>query len=153
MPTREPLPKPHPKKDPLAPWSNAFFITINTNNTSPRFKAPLYAIWKYIVSHIVEFMYGRPGSRLINVKQYAAVETGKKTHRVHLHGTLVARTTGIAFLDYYKLNKYINEVLKQVEGFKRCNFNARLIKNYNQNEIIRAYIDKNQDEEQDSDFD
>lgn len=140
------LPKPKKGKDPYEPWDNAFFITINTNTYYLELKPALKKVWDYITSHVSEFSYGRPGSKLISVKSHARIEIGKKYHKVHLHGNLVFRTTGIAFLDFYKLNEFINQNLRQIKGFKRSNFQAKLIKNYNQNAIIAKYIDK-QDQE------
>lgn len=147
---KETLPKPPKGIDPLAPWDNAFFITINTNTNLPGLKNALNICWKYFTSHGSEFFYGRPNSRFIEMKQHYAIEIGKKYHKIHLHGRIVARTTGIAFLDYFKVNDFFNKNLRQIPGFTRCNFQAKLIKNYNQSRIIQEYIDKDvKDEDED----
>lgn len=145
------LPKEERGKDPLAPWDNAFFITINTGTTIPELKEALNTVWNYIMKHANEFLVGRPGGRLLEVKEHHRVEVGKKYHKVHLHGSAVFRTTGIAFLDYYKVNTFINDNLRQIKGFKRCNFQAKLVKNYNQSRLIAEYIDKDKSSDEESD--
>ncbi len=136
------LPKIDPRKDPLGQWDNAFFITINTNTNLPGLDRGLEAVWKYMMSHAGEFLVGRPGGRLIEVKQHHAIEVGKKYGKIHLHGHAVFTTTGIAFLDYFKVNEFVNRNLRQIVGFKRCNFQAKLIKNYNANRLMAEYIEK-----------
>ena len=148
MSRRIELPKPRKGKDIMEPWDNAFFITINTNTNLPGLKEALQQVWNFMTKHISEFSYGRPGSRLISVKQHARIEVGKKYHKIHLHGTLVFKTTGFAFLDFYKVNEFVNRNLRQVPKFRKCNFQAKLIKNYNQNALITKYIDKDADVEQ-----
>jgi|ERR1700742_4069326 len=145
-PLPQPLPKPPRGVDPLAIWDNAFFVTINTNTNLPGLRQALNAVWRYITSHGSEFFYGRPGSRFIEMKQYHKIETGKKYHKIHLHGRLVARTTGLAMMDFWKVNEFINKNLRQIPGFKRSNFQAKLIKNYNQERILQEYIDKQHEE-------
>lgn len=136
------LPKPRPDKDPYIPWANAFLVTINTNTNLPGLREALGDVWRYLTTHASEFFYGYAGSRVLEVKQYAQIEEGKKYHKIHLHGTLVVTTTGIAMMDFWKVNEFINTNLRQIPGFKRCNFQARLIKNYNQARLIKDYIDK-----------
>lgn len=137
------LPPPKPGKDPLAPWDNAFFITIGTNSTNTALIEPLRQVWRYLVSHLTEFIYGRPGSRLISVKAgKAGVEIGAKYHRVHLHSQLIYRTLGISNLDFWKINEFVNlNLRKAVPGFKRVNFHARLQPNYNANRNLEDYIE------------
>lgn len=145
MSRRVELPEPRKGKNPMEPWDNAFFITINTNTNLPGLKEGLMQVWDFMSKHMSEFSYGRPGSRLLNVKQHARIEVGKKFHKIHLHGTLVFKTTGLAMLDFYKVNEFVNRNLRQIKGFRKCNFQAKLIKNYNQNAVIQKYIDKDAD--------
>lgn len=147
------LPTPKPGKDPLAPWDNAFFVTINTNTNLPNLRESLHKVWRYLVTHASEFFYGYPGSRVLEVKQYSQIEEGKKYHKIHLHGTWIVKTTGIAMMDFWNVNEYINVTLRElVPGFKRCNFQAKLIKNYNQTRLIQEYIDKELATEQESEI-
>ena len=137
------IPQPKPGKDAMAPWYNAFFVTINTNTNLPGLREALARVWDHLVTHTAEFFYGRPGSRVLEVKRYAQIEEGKKFHKIHLHGTWIVKSTGIAMMDFWKVNEFINVNLrKMVPGFKRCNFQAKLIKNYNQNRVIEEYINK-----------
>lgn len=140
--SRPALPQPKPGKDYMAPWDNAFFITINSNSTDQGMIRGLNNVWSYLTSHASEFFYGRPGARILDVKQFHRVEIGPKHHLVHLHGSLVVTTTGIAFLDYGKVNDFFNINLRGYGRFSACNFQAKLIKNYNQQRIIEAYIEK-----------
>ena len=137
------LPTPTPGKDPYVPWDNAFFITINTNTNLPGLGEALKEVWTYLTTHAAEFFYGYPGSEVLEVKLYAQIEEGKKFHKIHLHGSWVVKTTGISMMDFWKVTEFINVNLRRmIPGFKRCNFQARLIKNYNANRIIQEYIDK-----------
>ncbi len=136
------IPTPKPGKDPYAPWDNAFFITINSNSTDLGMVRGLNTLWKYLTTHASEIFYGRPGARILDVKQYARVEIGTKHHMVHLHGNLVVKATGIAMLDYNLVNEFFNVNLPAYGKFKRCNFQAKLIQNYNQQRLIEEYIEK-----------
>lgn len=147
-PKKEPLPRPTPGKDPYTPWDNAFLVTINTNTNLPGLGNALKNVWRYLVAHSGEFFYGYPGSSVLEVKQHHQIEVGKKYHKIHLHGTWIVKSTGIAMMDFYKVNEFINQNLRQVEGFKRANFQAKLIKNYNQARLIREYIEKEMPVEQ-----
>lgn len=139
---RQQLPPPKPGKDPYAPWDNAFFITINSNSTDRHMIKGLNEVWHYLVTHGSEFFYGRPGARLLDLKQHHRVEIGPSHHMVHLHGNIVATATGIAFLDYDKVNDLFNTSLPRYGKFNGCNFRAKLIENYNQQRLIREYIEK-----------
>src|SRR5579872_2968698 len=141
MPKQE-LPIPKAGKDPYAPWDNAFFITINSNSTDLGIINGLNELWKYFATHASEFFYGRPGAKVLYVKQFHRVEIGPKHHLVHLHGNYVVRATGIAFLDYDKLKDFFNDNLGKYGKFKGCNIQPKLIKNYNQQRLIEEYIEK-----------
>jgi hypothetical protein len=149
------LPEPKKGKDPYAPWDNAWLITINTGTSIPELREALDICWDYFTKHASRFLVGRKGARLLGVEQYHRVEQGKKYHKIHLHGSFVAKCEGIAFLDFYKLTEYFNRNLRiMVPGFKRINFQAKLIKNYNQQRLIKEYIDKDKSEtEEDGDED
>lgn len=136
------LPRPKPGKDPMAPWDNAFFITVNSNSIDRGMIQGLDTTWKYLTSHASEFFYGRPGAKIISVKQFHRVEIGPIRHLVHLHGNFVVRATGIAFLDYDKVRDLFNKNLPHYGKFSACNFQAKLIKNYNQQRLIEEYIEK-----------
>src|SRR5579872_4429532 len=137
------LPQPTPGKNQYIPWNNAFFVTINTNTNLPNLREALRNVWNYLISHSNEFFYGYENAKLLEVKAYGQVEEGKKYHKIHLHGTWIVKTTGIAMMDFWKVNEFINTNLRRlVPGFERCNFQAKLIKNYNQNTLLKDYIDK-----------
>jgi hypothetical protein len=139
---RKKLPDPKPGRNPYEPCNNTWFITINSNTHIPSMRQALEIVWRYVISHTNQFVYGRKGAKLLKVREHHAVEQGKKSHRIHLHGYFQVRTTGIAFLDYDKINEFVNVNLRQIPGFKRCNFQAKLMKDQVQNAI--DYIDKDQ---------
>ena len=157
MSKRPQLPKPPHGRDPLEPMTNVFFITINTNTYLPNLPQALKQVWQYMVTHIAEFIYGRPGSVLLEPpKVKYNIEIGHKFHKIHLHGRWILKTTGIVFVDLNKCRKFINDNLKQVPGFKRCNFLSELVKEKKTKyktelEKVDAYIDKEKKKFKDSD--
>jgi hypothetical protein len=130
------------KKDPLAPWNNAWFVTINTNSADRRLIKPLREIWSYILENIRYFMSFREGGGLIVVKERSVIEIGKKFKRIHLHSRLVVKSFGLANLDYGYIRSIINNYLQPLMKNANIYFNAKLIKNYNYAELIKEYLDK-----------
>lgn len=127
-------------KDPLSPWKSAWFITINTNQTSFNPK-PLQIVWQYVLEHIILFTFGR--GFITNVYEtHRVIEKGTKKGRIHLHTKVQIDTNGIAFLDFVKIQKFINKQLFQIPSFKGIYFNAILIKNFNQAAVIQEYLEK-----------
>jgi hypothetical protein len=127
-------------KDPLSPWKSAWFITINTNQTSFNPK-PLQIVWQYILENITSFAFGR-GFITHVYETGRVIEKGTKKGRIHLHTKVQIDTNGIAFLDFVKIQKFINKQLFQIPSFKGIYFNARIITNFNQATVIQEYLEK-----------
>jgi hypothetical protein len=108
-----------------------------------------------VVKHAREFVRGRPGSKLLSVKEYSNVERSTKFHKIHLHSYFTCVTTGISFIDLNRLRKFINTNLRQVPGFVRSNLWVQPIKSYNDDKAVTYYINKDpieDDSESDNEF-
>jgi hypothetical protein len=126
------------ERDPLALWKQAWFCTINTNQNDPGLIRPLKIILDYIINHITSFIYGRGFFESV-IETNRVIEQGSRFKRIHLHTKIEITSRGIAFLDFVKINNFINRNLRQIPTFKGVYFNARLIKNYNHISNIEAY--------------
>ncbi len=138
------FPKSSKDKDPLKPEWGAWYIVINSNNTSvEKYTQPLKSLWKYILSHASEFFWSPRGAEVLDVKNLRySVEKGNEMHRVHLNGYIAVETTGLAYLDINKLRAFVNENLDQVTGFKACNISYNKLKKFNSDRWLKEYIDK-----------
>jgi hypothetical protein len=139
------LPKSDPKKDPLKEQYRAFHITINTNYTNQIIIGPLRKVYEYIIKHANKFLVGRPGGRLLEVKQYYNVERSTKQHRYHIHAYFTAKTLGFSLFDLNKLRTFVNTNLRQVQGFVRSNIRVQPLKLHFD---LEEYIDKDPIEEE-----
>jgi hypothetical protein len=129
------------EKDPLSAHKQAWFVTINTNSSNTTLIGPLKLVWKHILSNITTFTYGRGYiTKVIETNQ--TVEQGKKFKRLHIHTKVEIQSNGIAYLDFVKIQQFINKNMRQIPSFKGIYVNAHLIKNYNQQELIDAYTGK-----------
>ncbi len=124
---------------------SAWLITLNSNSKDRKFIKPLKVVWEYLVSHLKNFMWSKSGGKLLNVRNKHAVEIGGELGLVHLHAKLIVETSGVGYLDYRAINEFFNRQLSQVEGFKRCHFDAKLVKNFNGSDIVERYVGKEGD--------
>ena len=140
--------------NPNAKRKQAWLVTINTNSVNEKLIGPLKIVWKYILSNMNRFTYGNVGSQILNVRERSTIERGEKFHRIHLHSKLEITSVGLVSLDYSGIKKFVNRQLKQVSGFGGIMFNAKLIPNYNQIELIQEYLEKApiDEEEEESGF-
>jgi hypothetical protein len=135
------LPKSEPGKNPLKEQVRAFHITINTNYTGKEIIGPLRSVYEYVVTHVSQFLIGRPGGKLVegSVSQYYNVERSVKQHRYHIHAYFTCKTLGFSLFDLNKLRTFLNTNLRQVKGFVRVNLRVDPIKL--QHDLL-DYIDK-----------
>jgi hypothetical protein len=138
------FPKSSKDKDPLKPEWGAWYIVINSCNTSTeKYYHPLKSLWRFITTHASEFFWSPRGAEILEVKNMGeSIEKGGKYHRVHLNGYIAIKTTGLAYLNIHKIIRFVNENLDQVDGFKACNIHYEKIKNFNSNKAIEDYIEK-----------
>lgn len=140
------------KRTELDPWKQAWLITINTNQADVKLIKPLRTVWQHIITNMVRFLKAKPGGKLLDTRENSAVEVGPKYHKIHMHSKLEVSSLGIANLNYPKIKEFINTQLARV-NVKGVHFNARLVKNYNQTQLIEEYLNKQKVPEDDDDED
>jgi hypothetical protein len=137
------FPKHKEGRDPHAMINRAYFITIDTHFPYVSIINPLRAVWKYMVSNLSEFLISQyKGVRLYEVQEYSNVERSKKRHSIHIHGYITTLSNGFCWFDLNKLKKFINENLKQIEGFVRSNVKVINNKGYSEKDHILNYSSK-----------
>ena len=134
--------------DPLKKRKQAWLITVNTNSTNEKLSAPLKTVWRHITKNLRQFTYGIQGSKILEVREGHVIERGTKFHRIHLHSKLELTSNGLVNLDYSGIQTFFNKQLKRIPNFGGIYFNAKLVPNYNQLELIREYLEKAPLEEQ-----
>ncbi len=135
----------------MSKHSQAWFITLNTNLTNPKFAKPLQKCWNFILENMTTFSFGDRGAKILSVKEQSKNEIGPKDKKVHIHGFVEIVSMGVVSLNYSEIKKFVDNQLRRLPGFTGCHFDAQLVKNYNAVQQIKEYINKQEVEEPEKD--
>ncbi len=136
----------------MSKYSQAWFITLNSNLCNKKFAKPLVKVWQFIMEHMTTFSFGNSGSKILSVREHSKDEIGPKDKKVHIHGFVeIVSQGGIVSLNYSKIKKFVDDQLRRLPGFTGCHFDAQLVKNHNAPNNIANYIDKQEVEEPETD--
>lgn len=103
-----------------------FFVTINTQQTSTKYREGLAKAWTYVFDHLIQFLKFREGheQKISKKEGQSELEIGPDQKRIHLHSIVKIYHRSNLQLDRAKIVKYIEESI-QLEGIY---FNIKFIR-------------------------